>query len=48
MKDETKVHIITTEDISNAWRFIKRGDQMVLWCQGNLSDNDSDDEAKRP
>ena len=51
MKGATKVHIRTAEDISDVWHFIKKGNQMLLWCQGNLqviSDSDSDDEAKKP
>jgi len=51
MKGATKVHIRTAEDISDVWHFIKKGDQVLLWGQGNvqvLSDSDSDDEVKKP
>jgi len=45
------VHIRTAEDISDVWRFIEKGNQVLLWCQGNvqaLSDGDSDHEVKKP
>ena len=52
MKDSTKLHIRTATDVLDVWNFVKKGEQILLWCQGNLqevSDNDSDEEMlKRP
>jgi len=52
MKDSTKVHIRTAADVLDVWNFIKKGEQILSWCQGNLhevSDSDSDEEMlKRP
>jgi len=52
MKGSTKLHIRTATDVLDVWNFVKKGEQILLWCQGNLqevSDNDSDEEMlKRP
>lgn len=56
MKGSSKVTIRTAADVADIWAYVKKGDQISLWCQGvrspkvssvNVegSDSESDDEG---
>ena len=51
MRSGTKVWIRSTSDIQDVWQFVKKNENITLWCHGisvNRSESDSDSPIEKP